>query len=160
MTKNKGISGRAFGIIFLIVGLLVGIGGTFAVKKSLNDQKKCTETTIGTLVRYDEKLETNSNKRNAGGGSRKTMKIRYYPVFEFTVDGGKYSIVDGNLAKETMPYEIGATIEIHYDPDDPDNSYIVPVSGAFIVFPIVIGGIFSVIGLLVAAGVLKVKNKH
>ncbi len=86
--KNKGISGRAFGIIFLIVGLLVGIGGTFAVKKSLSDQKKRTETTIGSLVRYDEKPETSGSKNKAGGGKRKTMKIRYYPVFEFTVDGG------------------------------------------------------------------------
>lgn len=132
------------GIVFIIIGLIICVVG---VRK----QKKCTEVTEGKIVDIAREVRSgDSNKSYTGGiqigrvsiGSE-PREIYLYPIYEYKVNGNTYvekSTTNSNGAV------IGQTVEIHYNPNNPRDFY----SGkSGIIIQIVLGIIFSIIGIVV-----------
>jgi hypothetical protein len=69
------------------------------------------ETTTGTVVDLKESSHP------------ETGCCTYSPVIEFTVNGSPY-IFSGDNASNPPAYEVGETVEVLYDPADPDNAQI------------------------------------
>ena len=104
---NKlGIGFLIFGIILVLLGILM----SFSTRTS---KKECTETTKGVIVEI-----ISSNKK--GNVTRRTT---FYPVVEYTVNSKTYRHKVTNPGHRNM-FEEGDTMEIHYDPQSPDNAYV------------------------------------
>ena len=147
MNKNKTM-GIVMGAIFMIVGILVAVLGWKGLSANIADQKKCTATAVGTLVRYEEKLVTVSKKKS-NGKTTKSKETHYFPVFEFAADGKTYTAEDSQMGKSDKPYEIGATIELHYEPADPSNNYIIETPEVTKYLVAGFGGVFALVGCIV-----------
>ena len=155
MNRGKAFA-VVFGLIFMLAGLIAGIAGTAAFTSAKKAQEKCTETAIGTLTHYEEEL-VSVTKRSKSGKTRHTKENRFVPVFEFTVNGGTYTAEDTELAAKDQPYEIGSTIEVHYDPDSPRENYIVPLQKIALILPALFGTVFTIVGLIVMIAGIKGK---
>lgn len=79
---------------------------------------KCTSNCKGIL---SEIYEESKEHRNKNG--RYCEKTYYFPIYEFEVNGKKYKIRDtaGNMYKES--FHIGDTVEIKYNPENPNECY-------------------------------------
>jgi len=120
------------GIVMVGVGLLmIGIALFFLirVRTFINISEKTQGTVILNLYKADSE----------GGGG-------YTPVFEFRTLQGKKVEFSGNLQTNPPQFKVGQTVEVLYDPEDPEearinrgfNLYFVP---AFLgLFGLVFGG--------------------
>lgn len=135
----------AMGIIFAIVGLVVFV--LAFLKKS-----HCTAITTGKVVEISRELETNNQyngnfinhanqQYNGFGGQR---QVNLYPIFEYTIGENKYV---KKSKTSSYRYHVGQDVTVHYNPQNPDESYI---NGTY---TSLIGGIiFMIIGIIVAIG--------
>ena len=133
----------AAGIIFAIIGLVVLV--MTVLKKS-----RCTAITTGKVVEISRELGVNSQyngnpinnmnqQYNGFGGQR---EINLYPIFEYTIGENKYV---KKSKSSSYRYHVGQDVTVHYNPENPDESYI---NGTF---TSMIGGvIFMIIGIIIA----------
>ena len=87
-------------------------------------------------------MHSSGSSIDDNGMYERTTELHFRPIFEYTVDGNTY-IKKSASGSSSCPYYIGQTIEIHYDPSNPNTYYV--KSG----LNIVLGIIFSIIGLAV-----------
>ncbi len=101
MTPNIGV---------LIVGIIfAGVGGLM-VFNYIKAKKACTMSTPGEVIAYNSRVSH----------SRGHSTLVYHPVFRYYVNGQWYEKEYG-LGKNTFDYQIGQTVEILYDPNNPDT---------------------------------------
>lgn len=148
-----------FGGIFLIVG---GVPLWLAMRTFAKDRRIAKwPRAHGKMTVSGAASHTSRSKDQDGHYRNYTM---YDPVVEYTytVDGRE---LQGNqLAREvpsstTMPdlsrYAVGSDVMVYYDPKDPKTAYLeVRVSTGAIMLCI-LGGVFTVVGILVPALVLS-----
>jgi hypothetical protein len=104
--------GRLVGTIFMVVGiLLLGIAGWVYHSKNQFEERAVPIT--GTLDSYTSYEDTDD-------GTTTTM---YTPVFIYEYSGKSYTR-PGTVSSSSMDYEIGETVEILIDPDNPDDIQI------------------------------------
>ena len=128
-------------IIWILVSIVCIGMGIFILVSYAHAQKTQTAQTTATIIRVDSEVETDSD----GFDTR-----RYYPVVEYTVSGQRYEkrLPDSGTSDSTT-YKEGQTVEIQYNPDQPEELSKQGSKGGLI------GGIFFIaFGVVAVAGVL------
>ena len=156
ITDQKTIS-RIMGVIFAAVGVIFLIVGTTIYNSIKKRQDRCTETASASVVSYEESVRKTKTKSGKHSFTKKTTV--YTPVYEFSVGGASYT-GKSDTSSSTKPFEIGAEIQIHYEPGDPSNNYLNPVSPVIKYASFAGGGVFMLIGILGIAGKLEGKRKR
>lgn len=133
-------------IIGIVVGIICVVIGIFILISFFKAQKTQTAETIATIIRVDSELETDTD----GFDTR-----YYYPVVEYTVNNQKYEIrlPDSGTTNSTI-YKKGDTVEITYNPDNPNEISKKGSKGGLI------GGIFFIAfgGIAVVASIIGKMN--
>lgn len=125
----------SLGIIFLTVSFLV-----FCIENK--KQKRCSAKTVGRIVNYRYVKTTSIDDTDSHG--------LWYPVFEYFVNGVVIR-KQSNFGKDRKTFEIGAPVQIFYDPDNPETYYIGEIRDAHIIF---VSFLFVGIGLITAAVII------
>ena len=120
------------GAIFLVIGIVL-------ILISLRKRKVCTEVTTAKVI--DTQTSVNREKNyNSDGGYEINTSVSITPIYEYYVNGNKY-IGKANSNKSVVT--IGQEVQIHYNPNKPQEFY----EGKNIM-PIICGGICTVIGIV------------
>lgn len=107
-------------IIILGVGCLFLAAAIALVCKMRHDEENCNVGTPATVVGFSSKEITNMDTDDM----RNTKSTLYFPIFEFPVDGSMKRVTSSN-GNGKMKFEIGQTVDLFYDPSDPDCFYVV-----------------------------------
>ncbi len=101
----------SIGIIMLVFAVVFAVFTTCQIIKNDHRKGNCTEKTDAEIVDIVEKKE-----------SGRYGRIKYHPVVVYKVGMNKYehTVEVGN--KEPDDRKIGETMEILYDPDDPETA--------------------------------------
>ena len=150
---------RLMGVIFAVVGVLAMIIGSTTYFKNVEAEKLCTATTAATVVDYKKTVTKTSKKKKNSHHRTTTTHTTYSPIYEFTVDGKTYKDSDSNAASSTQQYAIGTQLELHYEPGNPDNNYLLPTQKVVLYASLGGGGFFFLIGLIGLAGKLTGKAR-
>ena len=139
-------------VILVIFGLgFTGIG-VYLVIDHIRLIKSCTKFINGAVIGNEEKI----SKQKKMGSALEEVWIYYYPIISFSINGVEYKrtsdIGRGSLGHHGTPkYREGEKIEIAYNPDDPQQFYIVKdkILGKFAAIGFTIVGLGTMaIGLL------------
>ena len=124
-------------IITLLIGIACVVTGIVILVSHFNAKKVQTAETTATIVRVDSELETDSD------GLETRM---YYPVVKYQVNEKEYEKRLSNAGtSDSTTYKEGETVEITYNPENPEEFSQKGNNGGLI------GGIFFiVIGIIVA----------
>lgn len=96
-------------VVFIAVGTII-----FKVNKSQQD--KCTEKVTAKVIDLLEQTSSHSHK------GRRRISISYRPVFEYIYNDKKY-VTESNVSSNPPEYEIGDTVNLMIDPDEPRKIY-------------------------------------
>jgi len=140
-----------FSIVVFLIFIAIGI---FLIFYSIRKQQKCTEVVTGTVVDIsrEEHFDSSSNSRGSNSSisidghsinfGNSNRNIRLYPIYEYTV--GENTYVKRSSSSSSSAF-IGQKVEIHYNPENPNDFYV----GNNII-GIIVGVIFVVVGLFIA----------
>lgn len=132
---------KILGCVFMGIGVLL-IAICLLVSHFLNEKyDRCTETTTGIVI---------NNVSNGEGA--------YAPVFKYEVDGKEYED-KSSLSTDPPKYEVGDEIEVHYNPDKPEEYYVDKVLIVVQIVLYAIGGFFFIFGLVFFVVGINVKRK-
>ena len=137
-----------FGLFILIGGILALTLGVWSGLETKKKNESCTETIAATVTDYETYAQYHKYKKS--GGQR--VSKDYSLVYEFEIDGVKYSGGDGDVGSSEQPYPVGTLIQVHYDPNDPDNNYFYDTSNIKMYAGIGMGALFIIIGILFISG--------
>lgn len=118
------------GLLFLVISILVSSSMRKFVSKA--------QQTQGTIVDMVLSRGSSSSSTNAS--------YTYAPVFEFRAISGQMIRVQESVSSNPPQFQVGETVEVLYDPEDPQNARINKWSNLYL-FPT----LFGVIGLLITA---------
>jgi uncharacterized membrane protein len=139
MNKSEKTLVRTVSVIFPLIFIFIGIvflalGIVFRYADNAR-KSGCTEITEAEVV----KLVSSSD--DSGG---------YAPVFSYTVGGKNYTVQE-NFYSSPPEYSVGETVDIHYNPDNPNKVYsdqgnifkilytiFISIGAAMIVIPLII----------------------
>ena len=76
---------------------------------SFTKRRKCTESVEGKVVDIARKWDNNGS-------------TSFYPIFEYTVNGNTY-VHQSQTGSRPCRYHIGQNIEIHFNPEKPEQFY-------------------------------------
>ncbi len=133
---------KLFPFIFGGIGIGLLIGAFVAYNYSRKFIAKA-ETAQGTIT----KLNYHKSSRKSGGV--------YYPTVQFTTQAGKTYSVASNSGSNPAAYNIGESVKVYYNPEDPKDILLPDFFSVWGISLILgfIGLIFSVIsGSLLYAG--------
>ncbi len=116
-------------VIFIFTGVIIKIA-------SNKVYSNCTEEISAEVIDLREHTSTSHHK------GRSRTSITYRPVFEYTYNGKNY-VRESNISSDPPEYEIGETVKLKIDPDDP-NKFYDPSSKVISV----IGFVFAGVGVL------------
>ena len=136
--------------IVAVLGLAALIVGAVLTGKNNKKTASCTKRATGTVV------DTQRDKDVKGGkGVRGTS--RFSPVFEYTVEGVTHKAVAAFTARNKNDIKIGDTVELLYDPTNPEHCITEgsKKGNAFNTLLIVLGLVFIVAAVVVSL-VLKI----
>ena len=125
-----------FGLIVACVGMLVMV---LAIKKQMN----CTEVTTGKIVDISREIRENTNYDSSSITRQTGREIILYPIYEYTVRG---NTITAKSDKSVNGAFIGQTVEIHYNPDKPNEFYVGKLGN---IIQIIGGLIFVVAGIAI-----------
>ena len=120
MNRTKSTLGLILaGLIFLAVGF-------FSTRMALDEKKRCTETIMAVVtdVKESTKIVT-TNKKNSTTGQRtkKTKKEKeYQAVISYDFNGVTYTN-DMDYSSSVKSLAKGDKVEIHIDPNSPNDFY-------------------------------------
>jgi len=109
LRQKPGINiGRIVGLIFMSVGgILLSVVVYFVISNYQFEQRAVP--VMGKIIDYESYLSKNDN-----GGST-TM---YTPIFQYTFNGKEYTY-KSSTSSSSRGYEIGESVEVLVDPDEP-----------------------------------------
>lgn len=131
---GRSVSGTMAMVIVLIIGVVFIAVSIFAISSYQHLQKVCTGKVYGTVIDLVERRSTSTSN-----GHRRTS-YSYAPVVQFMVNGREYT-VESNTSTNPPSHQVGDTIEVHYNPDNPEETYFEKDAVALI-----LGVVFGVIG--------------
>lgn len=132
--------GRSNPIVSIIVGVIFVFIGVFMITLSISSMKSYNEKSK-TFIETDSKVVDYKYR----GNQERT------PIVEYEVHGIRYEKEHNTTS--TNPLPLGTHVRLKYNPNDPTD--IIWVNDASnILFPIV-GGVFTLIGLVVTIGSIK-----
>lgn len=138
--------------LLLVVGLvcLAVAATTYLVT---NRFVATAEQTTGTVTGLEERTST---RRDADGHTRR--RTVFVPVVRFTTTDGEAVEFRGSNGSDPPAHDVGDTVTVAYDPDDPSGARIVGFADLYLL-PLIFGGVGLV---LTAAGVsvLLVRRRH
>ncbi|MCL2587860.1 MAG: DUF3592 domain-containing protein [Oscillospiraceae bacterium] len=102
----------AVGAIFLVVALIL-LNFLLKARRLLEQGNATMATVIKNVVNPGDPFAVSS----PGSGGRARL---YYAVYEYTVDGTRYEHTS-KVGHSKPKYQVGQTVEIHYDPSNPDK---------------------------------------
>ena len=145
-----------FGLVFIIGGVAAIALGIWSGLGTKEKNDKCSATTTATVTDYEQFSQI--RVKNAGRRHTRT-DTNYSLMYEFEVDGTVYAGGDTDIGSNQKPYPIGTKIQIHYDPDDPENSYFYNTSNMKMYLGVGMGAVFILVGALVASGKFSQKSR-
>lgn len=139
-------------IIAFALAAILTAAGLFCLVRFAVTRRAATETANAKVVELAAEETLVSETDAATDVEYERLETVYYPVFSYEVGGQLYETKYASGNSEPA-YEIGQTVEIRYNPDDPTS---IVVSGDN--SGLVIGGVVTLAGL--AAMALAVFGKR
>lgn len=138
-----------FGLIFFFIGL-----NAFHTSSIYN--KQCSEEVMGTIIDCNEYIE----KSHKTGSHTSTTTHKYRVTVSYEVDGQIYETDSSGYTKYQLNKKFpDSRVTIHYNPADPDQSYIendnITVSMFGYVICMIIGGLLIVLAIAVVTGKMQ-----
>lgn len=131
--NSSPVKSLILGVIILIVGVCILVFSISSIK-SYNEKNKTYIETVSEVVDYEYR-----------GDQEKA------PIVEYEVNGVKYEKTHNSSSTNPLPR--GSKVRLKYNPNDPtDVIWVTDASN--ILFPTV-GGVFTLIGLVVTIGSIK-----
>lgn len=138
--------------LFVLGGLVFGVHGYTVYQNGVASEN--WPTAEGTVIQSEIK----KSERTTGTGSSKRTEVRHIPqvAYTYTVDGQSYrssritfgAINALNAGATVNRYPKGKSIEVFYDPKNPDEAVLQPgAQTTSSIFFMGLGAIFAVIGL-------------
>jgi hypothetical protein len=127
----------------LVGGLLVVVGLFFFIRTRnfLGKAREAKGTVIEMVYRQNSSADSNS-----GGG--------YAPVYQFETEDKRRIVKQDGLATNPPRYQVGQTMDILYDPENPEKAYVNRWMNLYFV-PALLGGLGLIFcGAAVAIAVL------
>ena len=115
-------------LIFMITGIIATGSVIFSIYNKYTKIRQFEETE-GEVADIQE-TTVRHHQSSHHGPSRTTTSTLYAPVYEYEVDGKTYTCA-GNTYTDNYPV-IGDTHTIHYNPENPEESYESFISGYFL----------------------------
>ena len=129
-------------IIFILVGILIAIGGIFIIVSRQIKKSHCIELTKGKII----DIVRQKNREIATAGTReidRNVTTSFYPVYEYTVNGNTY-VKRSSSGSSTPTFFIGQEVDIHYNPENA-NEYYANQNIA----PIITGTGLTIVGVII-----------
>ena len=109
-----------FYIVFGVFGGTFTIMGYIILRKTRKQKYNCTIKTYGKVV---NNIRHTITETSTGGGYKKVDY--WHALFEYNVAEEK-CVKESTLGGRRQPkYEIGQTVEIYYNPENPHDFYVV-----------------------------------
>ncbi len=109
----------------VIIGLIFACIGALLAFLGIKKQQNCTEVTTGKIVDISREIRDDTDYDSSPSiviGSRYTgREIALYPIYEYTVGENKVTAKSNESVNGAF---IGQTVEIHYNPDKPNEFYV------------------------------------
>ena len=109
----------------IVIGLAFACAGVLLVFLGIKKQQSCTGTTTGKIVDISREIRENIDHDSSSSiviGSRHTgREIVLYPIYEYTVGE---NIITAKANESVNGAFIGQTVEIHYNPEKPNQFYV------------------------------------
>ena len=123
-------------VVSVLAGLVIIAGGIAKIVTINKMQRELSSQTDGVIVSCVEEYGYDDD-----GNRQKHL----YPVFTYTVDGQKY---ERKSDTSFSSVEVGKSVVVFYDPDDPGRCYLSGENKTFMLYPIIgMGGIFVIISI-------------
>jgi len=120
----------------VLVGFAIIAGGMMELTAKNKLRRELTSKTDGVIISYIEDYSYDSE------GDR---QIDFYPIFTYTVDGQKYECTSSTRYGSV---EVGKSVVVFYDPDNPDRCYLKGENKTFLqFFTIGAGVVVAIIGV-------------
>lgn len=134
---------RIVGLVFLLMGLLLGGIGLVVRHVSTDMSEARTATAEATIVDVEARTHTDSD------GDTTTS---YYPVLEF--EDADHVTHRGTQNVSSGHYDVGDKAEVKYDPRDPEGNLLITrdegTVGLIMVIILIMAGIFAIVGLVLS----------
>jgi hypothetical protein len=121
--------------MFSLVGALLVVVGLFFFIRTRNFLGKALEVK-GTVIQMVYRQNSSADS-NSGGG--------YAPVYQFETADKQQIIKQDGLATNPPRYQVGDTIDILYDPGNPQKAYVNRWMNLYFV-PALLGGLGLIFG--------------
>ena len=106
LAENSRAVGCLIGVIVMLVAL-------YFLWRSFHRQDRCTVSVKAVVVEVrEEEVETVSEGVPISSTS-------YVPVFEFRLPNGRLVTAEGNFGSAAPGYEVGQTVDLLYNPENP-----------------------------------------
>jgi len=112
------------GMFFICCAIFIILGVIFIIVAINEDNSNkhlievCTGETVGTITDYH--LTNYYEEDNYGD---KIERTRYYPIFEYEINGETYS-KQYEMGEDSKRFKIGEKITVMYDPANLDEYYV------------------------------------
>lgn len=130
-------------IIGYLAGAALMVAGIICLLIMFRKKDRCTQKAIARVVRFDVEEVTSTD---ADGDT--TNFTSYTPVFQFRLPSGRLVEIAGRIGQADSPYELGQTVEIYYNPQNPEEVDIQRDSRLFVIGGFVAFGVGVVVFLM------------
>lgn len=129
-------------VITLIIGIVCVVIGIFILISHFTNQAKQTGEVTAKVVRIESRVEQDTD----GLDTR-----YYYPIVEYTVDNKKYEQqLPDSGSTISSEYKEGDTVELSYNPDNPNE-----ISKKGSIGGMIAGIFFIIVGIIVAISIFR-----
>ncbi|MBR1750488.1 MAG: DUF3592 domain-containing protein [Ruminococcus sp.] len=132
---------KLLGGIFLAIGLVISVVCLLVVHFTNENRKLCTETTMAVVT----------ENREHGEG--------YAAVFRYTASNGNVYEKISDVSSDPPMHNVGDEVELHYQPDDPNNFYADDMMWLVRTILYSISGIFFSIGTIFVVVGFKIREE-
>ena len=133
-------------MMFILCGIFLLITGVLIVANRQIKKSHCTGVTKGKVT---DIIRQKHRERDSEGET--TISTSFYPVLEYTVGENTY-VKKSSSGSSVSTYFIGQEIEIHYNPEKPEEYYANQNIG-----PMIVGMGLSIVGFILLGISLFIK---
>lgn len=130
---------------WIIAGFAAMIIGAIIISKAKRKAKRCIAPAVATITDIVKTQKTNDDGKNMKG-------YDYTPVFTYVVEGVSYEKNADFSTSDKDEYEIGATLNVMYNPGNPNEVQVAGKSAksakTFGVVLLLLGVVIMIVGSL------------
>jgi hypothetical protein len=133
-------------IIFFLIGIGMLIGGIFAYRSNQQFLQSSLKSK-GTVTSLDLRHSSDSSS--------------YHPVVQFRTLKNQIINFTSSVGSNPASYQVGETVEVNYDPTNPNSAKINDFSSNWLTVLIlsVMGTVFSSLGLILPVNTIRLSRK-